>query len=273
MAQMYLDAHKEQTMTLSHRIDRNLVIQASPAIVFSFLTETPRWAAWWGAGSEIEARPGGRMRIVYPGGREATGEVIEVVAPERIVFTYGYADGQMIPPGGSRVTIELEPIGSATRLRLIHDVADEQVLNEHIQGWRYQLSLFSNVAADVAQAGAAGVVDAWFDAWADRDAAAREATLSRIAVPALSFRNRYSNTEGIADLVAHITAAQHFMPGIRMQRNGDVRHCQGTVLADYVARSVDGQQRAAGTNVFQFNADGRLEGVVGFMAIASTATQ
>jgi hypothetical protein len=63
------------------------------------------------------------------------------------------------------------------------------------------------------------------------------------------------------------------MPGIRMQRNGDVRHCQGTVLADYVARSIDGQQRAAGTNVFQFNAHGRLEGVVGFMAIASTATQ
>src|SRR6185503_16620351 len=72
MAHMYLDAHEERMMTLSHRIDRTLVIQAPPSIVFSFLSETPRWAAWWGAGSEIDARPGGRMKIRYPGGREAT---------------------------------------------------------------------------------------------------------------------------------------------------------------------------------------------------------
>src|SRR4029079_10801384 len=98
--EMYVDAQEERMTTLSHRLDRSLVIQATPAIVFSFLTETPRWAAWWGTGSEIDARPGGHIRIVYPGGREATGEVLEVVAPERIVFTYGYADGQMIPPGG-----------------------------------------------------------------------------------------------------------------------------------------------------------------------------
>ncbi len=93
-----------------------------------------------------------------------TGEVIEVVAHERIIFTYGYTDGQMIPPGESRVRIDLEPIGSATRLRLTHEVADEQVRTSHIQGWRYQLSLFANVAADVAHAGAAVAVDAWFDA-------------------------------------------------------------------------------------------------------------
>jgi uncharacterized protein YndB with AHSA1/START domain len=265
---MYLDAQKEHMMPLSHRLDRNVMIQATPAIVFSFLTETPRWASWWGAGSEIDARPGGRVKICYPGGREATGEVIEVSAPHRIVFTYGYVDGQMIPPGGSRVTIELEPIGSATRLRLMHEVADERVRNEHIQGWRYQLSLFANIAADLAHAGAAGTVDAWFEIWADPDATSRERTLSRIALPTLKFRDRYSNTDGIADLVAHITAAQHFMPGIRMRRRGDVRHCQGTVLADYVAQSLDGKELASGTNVFQFGADGNLESVTGFMAAA-----
>src|SRR4029453_6338110 len=62
---------KEHTMTHSHRLDRNVIIQATPAIVFSFLTETPRWASWWGTGSEIDPRPGGRMKIRYPGGGEA----------------------------------------------------------------------------------------------------------------------------------------------------------------------------------------------------------
>jgi uncharacterized protein YndB with AHSA1/START domain len=268
MTRMYADAREEGMMTLSHRLDRNLVIQATPAIVFSFLTETPRWASWWGAGSEIEARPGGRMKIRYPGGREATGEVIEVVPLERIVFTYGYADGQMIAPGGSRVTIELEPIGSATRLRLTHEVTDEQVRDAHVQGWRYQLSLFANIATDAVNAGAAEIVDAWFDAWADPDAGSRERTLARIAAPTVAFRDRYSHTDGVGDLVAHISAAQHFMPGIRMQRTGGVRHCQGTVLAEYVARSTDGQERAAGTNVFVFDGKGRLEQVTGVMTIS-----
>ena len=269
MARMYVDA-EEADMTLSHRLDRNLMIQATPAIVFSFLSETPRWAAWWGTGSEIDARPGGRIKIVYPGGREANGEVLEVVPLERIVFTYGYADGKMIPPGGSRVTIELEPVGSATRLRLTHEVADEQVRDAHVQGWRYQLSLFANIATDAVNAGAAGIVDAWFDAWADPDVTARRSTLSRIAMPTLRFRDRYSNTDGIDDLVAHISAAQHFMPGLRMKRSGEVRHCQGTVLADYVARSGDDQPRVAGTNVFHFNAEGRVEAVVGFMSASPT---
>jgi len=65
-------------MTLTHQVDRTVVIQATPAVVFAFLTETPRWAAWWGAGSEIDARPGGQMKIRYPDGTEVTGEVLEV---------------------------------------------------------------------------------------------------------------------------------------------------------------------------------------------------
>jgi uncharacterized protein YndB with AHSA1/START domain len=252
--------------SLPFKLDRTVVIQATPATVFGFLTDTSRWAAWWGAGSEIDARPGGRMKIRYPDGTEATGEVTEVRAPERIVFTYGYASGKMIPPGGSRVTIELEPDGASTRLRLTHELDDAAVRDDHVQGWRYQLSLFANVVADALNAGASGVVDAWFDAWADPDADSRERTLSRIAAPHLRFRDRYSNTDGVGDLVAHITGAQRFMPGIRMQRHGSVRHCQGTVLADFVARSSDGQDRASGTNVFVFGADGKLEWVTGFMA-------
>jgi uncharacterized protein YndB with AHSA1/START domain len=252
--------------SLPYKLDRTVVIQATPATVFGFLTNTPLWAAWWGAGSEIDARPGGQMKICYPGGTEAVGEVIEVTPPERIVFSYGYASGKMIPPGGSRVTIELEPLGAATRLHLTHELDNEPVREDHIQGWRYQLSLFSNVVADSVNAGASGVVDAWYDAWADPDAASRQRVLSRIAAANLRFRDRYSNTDGIDDLVAHIAGAQRFMPGIRMQRRGEVRHCQGTVLADFVARSSDGQDRASGTNVFVFGADGRLEWVTGFMA-------
>src|SRR6266536_345231 len=128
------------TMQLPHQLDRTVVIEAAPDVVFSFFTETPKWASWWGAGSTIDPWPGGAMKIRYPDGTEALGEVVEVRAPERIVFTYGYASGKMIPPGGSRVTIELEPFGAATRLLFTHEFADTATRDMHVQGWRYQLS-------------------------------------------------------------------------------------------------------------------------------------
>ena len=56
---------------LPHRLDRTVVIQAKPETVFSFFTDSDRWASWWGVGSTIEPRAGGQMYIRYPGNVEA----------------------------------------------------------------------------------------------------------------------------------------------------------------------------------------------------------
>ena len=249
---------------LPHRLDRVIVIQASRETVFRFFTDSQRWAAWWGVGSTIEAKAGGKVYIRNPGGVEALGEVLEIVAPERLVFTYGFASGQPIPAGSSRATIELEAVGAATRLHLLHEFPDAAVRDEHIQGWRYQLAVFSNVVSDEAQAGAASRVDAWFDVWAEPNADVRRQALSAIAIDQLRFRDRFSLIDGLAELDPHIAAAQRFMSGMRLTRAGGIRHCQGTVLADWVARGADGQERGHGTNVFTFRGDGLIESVVGF---------
>jgi uncharacterized protein YndB with AHSA1/START domain len=249
--------------TLPHVLDRTVLIEAEPETVFRFFTDPARWAMWWGAGSTIDARPGGHLRIRYPGGLEATGEVIEVDAPRRLVFTYGYASGKPIAPGASLVTIRLSVERDATRLDLVHEFADATVRDEHVQGWRFQLSLFGNVVADEAYARAAEQVDAWFDTWSNPDADVRAATLARIAVSQVRFRDRFSAIEGSAELLAHLAAAQHFMPGLRMSRESEVRHCQGMVLADWAARAADGAERGRGTNVFVF-AHGKIESVTGF---------
>ena len=249
---------------LPHRLDRTVVIQARPETVFSFFTDSERWASGWGAGSTIEPRPGGRMYIRYPGNIEASGEVIEIVPPERIVFTYGFNSGQPIPPGSSRVTIRLEAAGYATRLRLSHEFAESHVRDEHIQGWRYQLAIFSNVATNLANANAATLVDGWFSVWSETDQAVREKTLAAIATPDVRFTDRFSLLQGLADLQPHITAAQRFMPDTHMKRNGDVRHCNGTVLVDWIASASDGKEKGKGVNVFTFRADGLIEAVVGF---------
>lgn len=249
---------------LPHRLERTVVIQAKPEIVFRFFTDSERWAAWWGAGSAIEARPGGRLFIRHPDGTEASGEVVEVAPPERIVFTYGFLGGKPIPPGSSLVTIRLESIGTATRLQLSHEFAGEAVRDEHVQGWRYQLSVFGNVVANELHAGADAAVDDWFAAWSEPDAALREATLGRVAAPDIDFRDRFSLISGLDDLLPHLAAVHRFMPGMRIRREGDIRHCQGTVLADWVARAADGQERGRGTNVFVFRGADRIGSVTGF---------
>ena len=140
---------------LAHRLDRTIVINAPREAVFRYFTDSSRWANWWGAGSTIDSRPGGRICIKYPEGTEVAGEVVEVHPPERIVFTYGYVSGNPIPAGSSRVTIQLAAERGATRLTLTHELGDAASRDQHIQGWRYQLSLFSNVVADEINAGAA----------------------------------------------------------------------------------------------------------------------
>jgi uncharacterized protein YndB with AHSA1/START domain len=252
------------TAALPHELKRVLVIQASRETVFRFFTDEARWAAWWGAGSTIDARPGGRVVIRYPNAVEAWGEVIDVTPPERITFTYGYASGTPIPVGGSRVTIRLDAEGTRTRLHLTHQFADAAVRDGHIQGWRYQLSLFANAVANEVYAHADRAVDAWFEAWSEPDPATREGALSRIANRDVGFRDQFSAIDGLDDLSVHLAAAQRFMPGLRLHRDGDVRHCQGVVLADWVAHGSDGQERSRGTNVFVFNSTGLIESVTGF---------
>jgi uncharacterized protein YndB with AHSA1/START domain len=248
---------------MPYRLDRHVDIEARPGLVFSMLTTTEHWARWWGPGSRIDPVPGGEVLIRHPNGIEVGGEVLEVRAGERLAFTYGYASGAPIPPGGSRVEITLEPRGSSTRLHLRHHFGDEASRDQHVQGWRFQLSLFSNVVADRLHADAATRADAWLATWADPDEASRRRRLEAIASPDLRVQDRFSALEGLEDVLAHIVAAQRFTPGVCMTRDGEVRHCQGSALVDWVA-SVDGATTGRGTNLFQFDPDGRITRVTGF---------
>ena len=249
---------------LVHQLDRTILIEAPQAAVFAYFTDPTRWAAWWGAGSTIDARPGGRVFVRYPDGTEAAGTVVEVAPPSRIVFTYGYVTGEPIGPGASLVTIRLEAAARGTRVHLAHAFADAAVRDPHVQGWRYQLSVFANVVADEVHRDAAAMVDAWFAAWAEPDEAARRRCVAAIASPAVRMRDRFTCVEGQEELIPHISAAQRFMPGLRLARRGEARHCQGTVLADWTAVGPDGAPRGQGTNVFTFGPDGMIDAVTGF---------
>ncbi|HKZ32358.1 MAG TPA: SRPBCC domain-containing protein [Vicinamibacteria bacterium] len=247
-------------------LDRTVTIVARRETVFRYFTDSGRFAAWWGQGSTIEPRPGGVVHIRHPNAIVAGGEVVEIVPPERIVFSYGFESGQPIPVAASRVTITLEETASGTLVKLRHELPNAEVRDEHVQGWRYQLAVFANVVAKEAHAGTAELADRYFACWGETDAAKRRAELAAIASEDLSFRDPYSCTSGIDDLNAHIAASQRFMPGVVLARRGDARQCQGTALVDWVVQAPDGSERAKGTNVFELTKGGRIARATGFWA-------
>jgi uncharacterized protein YndB with AHSA1/START domain len=248
---------------LDHVLDRTVTIAARRETVFRYFTDSERFAAWWGAGSRIEPKPGGAVYIRFPNAIVAGGEVLEIAPVERVVFSYGFESGQPIPIGASRVTITLEEAAHGTIVRLRHELPNAEVRDEHVQGWRYQLALFANVVAKEAHAATGALVDRFFACWGETDAAKRRAELAAVATADLAFRDPYSCTSGIDDLVAHIAASQRFMPGMVLARQGEPRQCQGTALVDWSVKGPDGNPRAKGTNVLELTADGRIARVTG----------
>lgn len=245
---------------------REIEICAPRELVFRYFTDSERFARWWGQGSMVDPRPGGTIKICYPGGVVATGNFKEIVPPRRAVFSYGYeGPAQPIPPGGSTVTVTLEETPTGTKVTLRHaGIPTEELMREHTQGWRYQLSLFSKAVTAEQNAGAGKMADLWFAAWAEADAAKRRALLESCASPDVSFHDPFSALHGYEDLEAQIAAAQHFMPGTCLVRVGEPALSHGDALVRWEMRDAQDQVRGRGTNAVSFAPDGRLRRVVGF---------
>ena len=125
-------------------------IEASPDIVFAYLTESHRFVKWMGVGAELDARPGGRFRIDVDGVHIASGEYQEIDPPRRLVMSWGWEGHPTVPPGSTTVEITLRPEQGGTMLRLRHlGLPDESERRQHTEGWR----LYSSQLAESAAAG------------------------------------------------------------------------------------------------------------------------
>ncbi len=94
--------HELVTTTPGQDIVMTRVFDAPRDLVFEAHSSCEHMANWWGprghaiASCEIDFRPGGAWRIVHrdPDGHETTffGEYLEIVRPERIVWTFNFDD-------------------------------------------------------------------------------------------------------------------------------------------------------------------------------------
>ncbi len=127
---------------------REIVIDASPATIFGFLTVPEKHVEWNGTSAELDPRPGGVYRVLAGGLHQAAGEYVEVAPNERVVFTFGWDQpDHPIPAGSTRVEIQLIPEGDKTRVRLTHVGLPDDAVSDHTAGWDHYLGRLASVAA------------------------------------------------------------------------------------------------------------------------------
>lgn len=245
------------------QIKRKIQIEARPETVFNFFMDSKRFAKWWGEGSSIEPEVGGKVIIRYPNGETASGTVLEILKPRKIVFTYGYdSPGKPIPPGGSRVTVELTEERGGTLLSFLHEVDSREIRDLHIPGWRYQLAVFGRIVAEEEHADVEKVVDRYFAAWGEADVSALRNLLKASVVEDVEFRDAFGIATDLEDLMGHIQSARLHMGTAKLERIGSVRQSHGMALVDW--KVVGGKFPMTGSNVFELNAGGLIRRVTGF---------
>jgi uncharacterized protein YndB with AHSA1/START domain len=141
---------------VSQQLKREIVIEATPEIVWDAVTEPEQMALWFGDAVEFDLRPGGTGTMTWrPGGR-ATEQLeepltiplqIEQIDPPRL-FSFRWthpADAEATPHNSLLVEFTLVPEGDATRLRVVEsgfaeiERDTESELDGHEEGWRVHL--------------------------------------------------------------------------------------------------------------------------------------
>jgi uncharacterized protein YndB with AHSA1/START domain len=125
---------------------KEIYIEAPPATVFEFFVDSAKLCRWLALEATLDPRPGGVCIQVHDGvdrggGRcEMAGTFVAVEPPTHVAFTWGFVDPAVhVKPGGSVVEVTLEPVGSGTKVRLVHrGLPTDEVVN-HDRGWATML--------------------------------------------------------------------------------------------------------------------------------------
>ena len=118
-------------------------IQSTPEKVWNALTDAELTAEYWGHSNVSDWEVGStweHQRTDGTGIADVVGEVVESVAPKRLVTTWT-APGEPQAHDPSRVTFDIEPYGEIVRLTVTHEnLADDAERDAAADGWAAVLS-------------------------------------------------------------------------------------------------------------------------------------
>ena len=249
-------------------VRQEVFIHAPADIVFAFFAQPEKFSLWFGAGSSLEARKGGVVRVNFPDGSSAIGEVTDIDPPRSIIFTWGYPrENSPLPPGASTVEITLsgEPLG--TRVTLLHRLPSDATAREHAGGWVYHMSRLATIAARAHFAGPGlAAIEHWFAAWS-ADGEECEKLLRAAVTEDVTFRDDAATAFNRAELQDHIERCHKFMKGVKLVRKSPVYQCGDQATCSAIMEAA-GKEFGPTRLVFALAQDGRIKQATGFFETA-----
>lgn len=137
-------------MTEPFILQRETQIAAPRATVFAYLTDPDKILSWMGTEATTEPHPGGLYLVKGIGERDRVvrGTFREVVPVHRLAYTFGWDDGQEVPPGSSLIEIDLIERDGGTLLRMTHSgLPNAAQTASHDKGWAHYLGRLTLAAA------------------------------------------------------------------------------------------------------------------------------
>ena len=129
-------------------IEKNIVIDASPEVVFKAITDQEELTNWFPDQAILEAKLGGRVKFSFYKDKEheyrefdffPEGTIIEFIPNKKVSYTWHEPNIPDFPR--TVVTWELEEIAdNKTRVKLLHTGFEPGKLFKHDEGWSYYLN-------------------------------------------------------------------------------------------------------------------------------------
>ena len=150
----------------NHEMLMSRVVMAPRELVWKAWTDPVHLAKWWGPRGfssprcELDLRVGGQLRVdmQHPDGtvRPMIGEFLEIVPPERLVFTAMPLDPSGKPFFEATNAVDFRQEGPMTRINVratvekIHDPITLRFLTGRDQGWAESLYRLADVLDEIA---------------------------------------------------------------------------------------------------------------------------
>lgn len=122
-----------------------IYIRTTPEQLWSYLVEPDQTRQYWcETWQESDWKQGAAWRNMIPDGRVGdSGEILEMVPAKRLVLTWrNEFQPQLREEGFSRMTYELEPVGTSVKLTVQHEMPLEnsKLIAGVSEGWPHILS-------------------------------------------------------------------------------------------------------------------------------------
>ena len=128
-------------------IEKNIVIDASPEVVFKAITDQEELTNWFPDQAILEPKLGGKVKFCFYEDKERKhgelecvpeGTIVKFIPNKKVSYTWRQTNTPDFP--NTVVTWELEEIAhNKTRVKLLHTGFEPGKLFKHDEGWSYFL--------------------------------------------------------------------------------------------------------------------------------------